>query len=63
MLSLADHLCQVLAQFLVLVALCIRFDGALVLSRACPDDSPLADEILEVCRARILAEYKRQLAL
>jgi TetR/AcrR family transcriptional repressor of nem operon len=28
--------------------------GALVLSRACPDDSPLADEILEVCRARIL---------
>jgi TetR/AcrR family transcriptional regulator, transcriptional repressor for nem operon len=30
--------------------------GALVLSRACPDDSALADEILEVCRARILAE-------
>lgn len=29
--------------------------GALVLSRACPDDSALADEILEVCRARILA--------
>lgn len=28
--------------------------GALVLSRACPDDSPLADEILEVCRARML---------
>lgn len=28
--------------------------GALVLSRACPDDSPLADEILEVCRTRIL---------
>lgn len=28
--------------------------GALVLSRACPDDSPLADEILQVCRARIL---------
>ena len=28
--------------------------GALVLSRACPDDSSLADEILEVCRARIL---------
>jgi TetR/AcrR family transcriptional regulator, transcriptional repressor for nem operon len=24
--------------------------GALVLSRACPDDSPLADEILSVCR-------------
>lgn len=30
--------------------------GALVLSRACPDDSPLADEILEVCRARILGQ-------
>lgn len=29
--------------------------GALVLSRACPDDSPLADEILEVCRKRMLA--------
>jgi TetR/AcrR family transcriptional regulator, transcriptional repressor for nem operon len=29
--------------------------GAVVLSRACPDDSPLADEILEVCRKEILA--------
>lgn len=29
--------------------------GAVVLSRACPDDSPLADEILKVCRAEILA--------
>lgn len=29
--------------------------GAVVLSRACPDDSPLADEILEVCRTQILA--------
>jgi TetR/AcrR family transcriptional regulator, transcriptional repressor for nem operon len=29
--------------------------GALVLSRACPDDSLLADEILQVCRNRILA--------
>jgi TetR/AcrR family transcriptional regulator, transcriptional repressor for nem operon len=29
--------------------------GAIVMSRACPDDAPLADEILEVCRARILA--------
>lgn len=28
--------------------------GAIVLSRACPDDSQLADEILEVCRNRIL---------
>jgi TetR/AcrR family transcriptional repressor of nem operon len=29
--------------------------GAILLSRACPDDSPLADEILEVCRTRILS--------
>ncbi|RUF23374.1 TetR family transcriptional regulator [Pseudomonas aeruginosa] len=29
--------------------------GAIVLSRACPDDSPLADEILAVCREAILA--------
>ena len=29
--------------------------GAVVLSRSCPDDSPLADEILEVCRRKILA--------
>lgn len=28
--------------------------GAIVLSRACPDDSPLADEIIEVCRKEIL---------
>ena len=34
--------------------------GALVLSRACPDDSPLADEILEVCRTRILSQYNRK---
>lgn len=31
--------------------------GALVLSRACPDDSPLADEILVTCRNRILADH------
>ncbi|MFD0441151.1 TetR/AcrR family transcriptional regulator [Streptomyces chartreusis] len=29
--------------------------GALLLSRACPDDSPLADEILDVCREAILS--------
>lgn len=32
-----------------------RAIGAIVLSRACPDDSPLADEILEACRTEILA--------
>lgn len=30
--------------------------GAVILSRACPDNSPLADEILEVCRTRILSQ-------
>lgn len=34
--------------------------GALVLSRACPDDSSLADEILEVCRTRILSQYEQK---
>lgn len=29
--------------------------GAIVMSRACPDDSPLADEILATCRAALLA--------
>ena len=28
--------------------------GAVMLSRACPDDSPLADEILEVCHAELM---------
>lgn len=32
--------------------------GALVLSRACPDSSALADEILDVCRSRILSDDK-----
>lgn len=30
--------------------------GALVLSRSCPDDSLLAEEILDVCREEILAK-------
>ena len=34
--------------------------GALVLSRACPDDSALADEILEVCRTRLLERTKQK---
>jgi TetR/AcrR family transcriptional repressor of nem operon len=33
--------------------------GALILSRACPDESPLADEILDTCRNEILASLKR----
>lgn len=34
--------------------------GAIVLSRACPDDSSLADEILEVCRTRLLSRDARK---
>ena len=34
--------------------------GAIMLSRACPDDSPLADEILETCRTQILSQYNRK---
>lgn len=29
--------------------------GAIIMSRACPDDSPLADEFLAVCRESLLA--------
>ena len=36
--------------------------GAIVLSRACPDDSPLADEILDVCRAAILSRLSSSVA-
>ena len=35
--------------------------GALVLSRACPDDSPLADEVLAVSRQAILESLRPQL--
>lgn len=37
------------------IDLMARAVGAIMLSRACPDDSPLADEILDVCRASVLA--------
>lgn len=37
------------------IALMAQAVGAVVLSRSCPDDSPLADEILAVCRADVLA--------
>lgn len=36
------------------IAILAQAVGAVVLSRACPDDSPLADEILEACRKEIL---------
>ncbi|MFC4502538.1 MULTISPECIES: TetR/AcrR family transcriptional regulator [Streptomyces] len=34
--------------------------GAIMLSRACPDGSPLADEILNVCRKEILASLAHE---
>jgi len=34
--------------------------GALVLSRACPDNSALADEILDVCRTHLLSQDARK---
>jgi TetR/AcrR family transcriptional repressor of nem operon len=37
--------------------------GAIVMSRACPDDSPLADEILAVCRDAILDSLAPRQAL
>ena len=32
--------------------------GAVMLSRACPDDSPLADEILEACHTQLMASLR-----
>ncbi|SET27338.1 TetR/AcrR family transcriptional regulator [Stenotrophomonas indicatrix] len=37
------------------IALMAQAVGALVLSRSCPDESPLTDEILDACRADLLA--------
>ena len=39
------------------IAVMAQVVGAIVLSRACPDDSALADEILDVCRTKILGQY------
>ena len=36
------------------IALMAQAVGAMVLSRSCPDDSPLADEILDACREDVL---------
>lgn len=38
-----------------MIGLLAQSVGALVLSRSCPDDSALSDEILNVCRKQILA--------
>ncbi len=37
------------------IALMAQAVGAMVLSRSCPGDSPLADEILDACREDVLA--------
>lgn len=41
------------------IAMLAQAVGAIMLSRACPDDSPLADEILAACRAALLASLAR----
>jgi TetR/AcrR family transcriptional regulator, transcriptional repressor for nem operon len=41
------------------VSLLAQAVGAVILSRACPDGSPLADEILDTCRADCHASLKR----
>jgi TetR/AcrR family transcriptional repressor of nem operon len=41
-----------------MIDLLSRAVGAIILSRACPDDSALADEILEVCRAEMFASLR-----
>jgi TetR/AcrR family transcriptional repressor of nem operon len=38
------------------ISLLAQAVGAVVLSRACPDASPLADEILDACRAALKAQ-------
>lgn len=38
-----------------MISLFAQMVGAVVLSRACPDDSPLADEILQACHRQISA--------
>jgi len=40
------------------ISLLAQAVGAVVLSRACPDDSALADEILDTCRADCLANLE-----
>jgi len=39
----------------MLIGMLAQSVGALVLSRSCPDDSSLSDEILKVCRKQVLA--------
>lgn len=45
---------------LKMIDLLVRAVGAITLSRACPDDSALADEILAVCHAQMTASLSIQ---
>jgi len=54
--SLAGH-ADARAQAISLLSQAV---GAVVLSRACPDASPLADEILDTCRAACHAAVKKR---
>lgn len=53
--STASETAQARARILDVLAHAV---GALVMSRACPDDSPLADEFLAVCREAILESLR-----
>lgn len=46
------------ARFLGILA---QMVGAIIMSRACPDDSPLADEILASCKNEICSSLTRKL--
>lgn len=49
----ADGLPHTRAKVLSMVA---QMVGALMLARACPDEAPMADEILDTCRMDLLAQ-------
>lgn len=49
---------QARARFLGILA---QMVGAIIMSRACPDDSPLADEILASCKNEICSSLTRKL--
>jgi TetR/AcrR family transcriptional regulator, transcriptional repressor for nem operon len=57
--SIASDAVQARAKILDVLAHAV---GALVMSRACPDDSPLADEFLAVCRDAIFESLRPQKA-
>ncbi|MFP6847610.1 MAG: TetR family transcriptional regulator [Pseudomonas sp.] len=54
--TLAQQTCEGDGQRARCIEVIAQVVGALMLSRACPDDSPFADEILDVCRAAVLTK-------